>query len=340
MNALIRRPGFKLRELSVVIAMGTICMMLIVPALARARAGARSDACADNMRNVGLLLYAYIDAYGKFPPGVNNPKEVPNPTGNNPKGWHPWWSWRALVTEFYGDGKLYHLADTHAKNVTHWPWATGAAKNPALAVPLPIWICPADDPSRYQKSFGNLTDVAYAAYLGVSGIADEDKRPISNLGSPRGVLFLLSKVQLKGITDGLSNTVVVGERPPALDQYYGWWFAGAGFSGLSVKYVDGFGYTGMNNYTQKGTGDAFLGAREEKYWMYLSKQTLGDDPSCDGRMKLGLAPGSTRGFCDQAHFWSLHEGGANFLFADGSVKFITYDQNDILPALCTRSGDD
>jgi prepilin-type processing-associated H-X9-DG protein len=53
-----------------------------------------------------------------------------------------------------------------------------------------------------------------------------------------------------------------------------------------------------------------------------------------------IQPGIIRGQCDLAHFWSLHEGGANFLFADGSVKFITYNQNDILPALCTRAGDD
>ena len=42
--------------------------------------------------------------------------------------------------------------------------------------------------------------------------------------------------------------------------------------------------------------------------------------------------------CDVFHFWSLHSGGANFAFGDGSVRFLTYSSDAILPALATRSG--
>jgi prepilin-type processing-associated H-X9-DG protein len=42
--------------------------------------------------------------------------------------------------------------------------------------------------------------------------------------------------------------------------------------------------------------------------------------------------------CDLFHFWSLHPGGANFAFADGSVRFLTYAADDVLPALATRAG--
>jgi prepilin-type processing-associated H-X9-DG protein len=42
--------------------------------------------------------------------------------------------------------------------------------------------------------------------------------------------------------------------------------------------------------------------------------------------------------CGKFHFWSLHSGGANFAFADGSVRFLRYSANDIMPALATRAG--
>jgi hypothetical protein len=55
-------------------------------------------------------------------------------------------------------------------------------------------------------------------------------------------------------------------------------------------------------------------------------------------MKVGLQPGQITNPCDQAHFWSLHAGGANFLMAEGSVHFLSYQADDILPALATRNG--
>lgn len=52
----------------------------------------------------------------------------------------------------------------------------------------------------------------------------------------------------------------------------------------------------------------------------------------------GDVNGSLDNLCDAFHFWSFHSGGANFLFADGSVRFIPYTANEIMPALATRAG--
>jgi prepilin-type processing-associated H-X9-DG protein len=52
----------------------------------------------------------------------------------------------------------------------------------------------------------------------------------------------------------------------------------------------------------------------------------------------GFAPGKLSEPCDVFHFWSLHSGGANFLFCDGSVHFLTYDAAPLMPALATRNG--
>ena len=42
--------------------------------------------------------------------------------------------------------------------------------------------------------------------------------------------------------------------------------------------------------------------------------------------------------CDQFHFWSRHPGGANFLYADGSVHFLGYSADDVISAMATRAG--
>jgi prepilin-type processing-associated H-X9-DG protein len=55
-------------------------------------------------------------------------------------------------------------------------------------------------------------------------------------------------------------------------------------------------------------------------------------------MRADLQPGNINDNCDQAHFWSQHPGGANFLLADGSARFVSYSIDNIFPALCTRSG--
>src|SRR5262249_20575983 len=124
-----------------------------------------------------------------------------------------------------------------------------------------------------------------------------------------GILYWTSKVRIADVTDGTSNTLLVGERPPSVDLYYGWWFAGAGWDG-------------------SGEGDVVLGARAYNY-----AASIGCPAS-----SVGFQQGDLKNPCDQAHFWSLHIGGANFLFADGSVRFLTYSANSILPALCSRNG--
>jgi prepilin-type processing-associated H-X9-DG protein len=51
-----------------------------------------------------------------------------------------------------------------------------------------------------------------------------------------------------------------------------------------------------------------------------------------------FGPGRFDNQCDMFHFWSPHPGGANFLFADGSVRLIRYTARDVMPALATRAG--
>jgi prepilin-type processing-associated H-X9-DG protein len=73
-----------------------------------------------------------------------------------------------------------------------------------------------------------------------------------------------------------------------------------------------------------------LGARERNFGgTYVSGCPLGPYHFVAGRVDQQ---------CDLFHFWSLHSGGANFLFADGSVHFLSYQADTVLPALATRAG--
>jgi prepilin-type processing-associated H-X9-DG protein len=174
---------------------------------------------------------------------------------------------------------------------------------------VPLYRCPADD-RQYQSAIvtgpggAGTSPVAFTGYLGVNG---------QNLRTEDGVLYRNSRVTIAGITDGTSNTLTAGERPPSSDLKAGWWYAGPGQSST-------------------GSIDVTLGAAE------LRTLTLVPYNACPaGPYRFG--PGTMQNPCDTFHFWSLHSGGSNFLFADGSVRFLNYGSYaPLLPALATRNG--
>jgi prepilin-type processing-associated H-X9-DG protein len=165
------------------------------------------------------------------------------------------------------------------------------------------FICPADYRVVQPQLARKQVRAAFTSYLGVSGTTSASKL---------GVLFVNSAIRPADITDGLSNTLAAGERPPSSDFWYGWWYAGYGVSGT-------------------GSADMILGVRDR---VPTTDPAIGDCPA----NPMPFAPGSLDKLCDAFHFWSLHPGGTHFLFADGSVHFLRYDAAPILPALATRAG--
>ncbi|MBY0455945.1 MAG: DUF1559 domain-containing protein, partial [Gemmataceae bacterium] len=122
-----------------------------------------------------------------------------------------------------------------------------------------------------------------------------------------------SAVKLTDVADGTSNTLLAGERPPTPDLWIGWWYAGVGID-------------------WQGTADTVLGARER-----ATPSGYPDLPDC-GPGSAVFRSRTLDDACGAMHFWSLHPGGAHFLFADGGVRFLTYRAADVLPALATRAG--
>ncbi len=173
-----------------------------------------------------------------------------------------------------------------------------------MAVVVKAFLCPTD---------GRITQpvvptiytfpVACTSYLGVSG---------TRLRRADGVFFNDSRTRIADIPDGTSNTLLFGERPPDPGFALGWWYAGYGLD--------------LN-----GTFEFLMGVAEPD----PVPVTL---PPC-GVPTMSFGPaGGFDDRCAPFHYWSPHGGGANFAFADGSVRFLSYAAASVVPALSTRAG--
>jgi len=282
------RRGFSLIELLVVIAIIGILIAIIIPAVQKVRASAQRLECANHLRQIGLALHNYHGAYRSLPPGCSYKG------GADP---YPFMSWMTRCLPYLEQESLWNQA---IWAYSQDKWFENPPHEAILSHVLPIFSCPSDTRTLEPWDFLTL-QVALTSYLGVEG---------RDQISMDGVLFLDSRIKFADITDGLSNTLMVGERPPSADGALGWWYAGEGQS-------------------KDGSGDMVLSVLEQNISIW--------GPGCS-RGPFQFGPGKIDNQCDAFHFWSLHNGGANFLFADGSARFIGYDAAPLMPALATRAG--
>jgi prepilin-type N-terminal cleavage/methylation domain-containing protein/prepilin-type processing-associated H-X9-DG protein len=308
--------AFTLIELLVVIAIIGVLIALLLPAVQKVRDAANRTVCTNNLKQIGLALMMVHDTDGKLPPAFH--QTFPHSGIPYVADLHEGMTWMGHLLPYIEQTALAQKVEAaFASQGSAGRNAQGAPHRKIYGTVIPIFRCPSD--TRQYVTFHQLLlgPVALTGYLGVNG---------TNLRANDGVLYWNSAVRLADITDGLSTTLLAGERPPNYNLDFGWWYNGTG------QWDNSYNPT-QRHYS--GSCAVTLGLAEINI-----KGNGGSSPALlrcqDG--PYTFAPGSIDNPCDQFHFWSLHAGGSNFLLCDGSVHFFAHDAAPVLTAMATRAG--
>jgi prepilin-type N-terminal cleavage/methylation domain-containing protein/prepilin-type processing-associated H-X9-DG protein len=326
MHSGTRRRGFTLIELLVVIAIIAILIGLLLPAVQKVREAAARMKCQNNLKQIGLALHNYENTNGYFPPGYTDGNTNPALTPDNDSG--PGWGWAAYL--------LPHLEQTNVYNRINFNQPIGTGVNAQVSqIQLPVFLCPSDSfqqpYSVYDSSFGNpIATVASSNYVGCNGWVECFNGAMGNpqpgpgndgLGGAygpggAGVFFRNSKTRVANVTDGMSNTVFAGERSsnhaPAT-------WTGAVPGGRCPAWMATQPATAPNTPPAQApsgpSGSAYDNADYGEAWIFAHTNAT-HLPSADFPV------------FDPDTFYSYHAGrGANFVFGDGSVRFLTSSIN-------------
>jgi prepilin-type N-terminal cleavage/methylation domain-containing protein/prepilin-type processing-associated H-X9-DG protein len=317
------RWGFTLIELLVVIAIIGILIGLLLPAVQKVREAAARMACTNNLKQIGLALHGYHDANGYFPAGYVDGNTDPNSTPDNDVG--PGWGWATYTLPYMEQGNVY--------NQINFNQGVGVGNNVAVSqIQLKIFQCPSDPYSQNFTVWPTNIVVAHANYMGCNGWrecfngagggtapgGDDGLQGQIGIGGA-GLFVRNTRFRMANVTDGLSNTIIVGERSG--NHAPGTW-TGAVTGGRCPAWMA----TQPPTPYSPPPGPAYDNADFDEA-LVLSHGNATHVPNADFPIY------------DPDTFYSMHTGGANFLFGDGSVHFLTsgIDPNTY-QYLCTIAG--
>lgn len=329
------RRAFTLIELLVVIAIIAILIGLLLPAVQKIRAAANRMSCGNNLKQIGLALHNYHDVNGFLPPALVNSGRWNGTTALTAQAsYYPtdgaWYTYNhsgfVFILPYIEQDNLFRQYDFKVPGSLSNPYGNPlpptsgllTATHPNAIVQsnkIKTYTCAGDrEPEVISNAF-NAADfyqrpnTARSNYLFASGHRTDYNNPADwNSTTYSGIFGHNTKTKFGDITDGLSNTIAVGE---------------------SVQRKEGAGTsTSFGPYWGSGTHTA----------------TIGYTPNTDPRFNINAqydatcTPKGPR--CTYAWvFGSWHPGGANFVLGDGSVRFIRDSiAYPTLFAMVTRAG--
>jgi prepilin-type processing-associated H-X9-DG protein len=317
--------GFSLINLLTVCAILFISGLIMIQAQQSAREAARRAQCVNNMKQIGLALANYESAHGSFPPGGIQYQEspldcsIPNKT----------FSAFALI--------LPNMEQQAIWNAINFNWPAGGTwfndhdagwtNRTALISQIMSYVCPSDFPQTPYSTSQSGNGYGQCSYAMVAGIRDiwhwYCGCPVSFVGGscaggvtiqPDGVFGENWTFRLSNVTDGTSNTMFSGEfarfkNDP--DQIFNTWSRAAWFG------------SNLNSNTSRPQGIASTVPKMNSPFQPNDvtnfPKTLGSSGDTDGWAWVASPDYRQLG---QFGFRSQHPAGANFLFGDGSVRFI------------------
>ncbi len=337
-----RRPdGFTLIELLVVIAIIAVLISLLLPAVQSAREAARRAQCVNNLKQIGLSMHNYESSNGVYPAAMHGAvgKVYGNFTGYS--SLLPYLEQASLHNAFNFNISLYGTGFGH-----YYGWSF-ADQSTGHATQIGLFLCPSNRASSelgMTSSGWTIPLAAVTDYLFSGGADNYASAPYLN-GARRGLSGIDVFCRIAEVRDGLSGTIMMGEGVGGNQANP---FVAQGFAENRVcvprqLYSEGKNYDNLmfmaygrrRNWGTEYIVGGLIGKTTDRLGAHYRMNDCGYASATDYFSGVPLpTDGQTL-----PNFRSVHPGGGNFLFGDGSVRYIKSTINgDVYMGLSTIGG--